>query len=362
MRTKEAQLDLLRRLSLAFGPTGCEGEVAEIILEEIKPLAHRITRDRMGNLTATVRFGDEKVTPTRIMISAHMDEVGMMIHTIREDGTLLFGTVGGIDPSVMPGRFVTVKGKDGYLQGVIASKAIHHKEKDERQKPPKQKSMAIDVGAGSREAAEALLEIGAYATFDSEWIEMGKDGNTVKCKALDDRAGCAVMILVMEALAECPPQEALELFFCFTVREEIGLSGALPVAERLRPDFSLVLESTAVADIEGVESAKQVAHLGCGGAISLMDRSTIYNRELCRFALDVARKEQIPAQIKQYVSGGNDAGHIHKSGTGVRILALSLPTRYLHSSSCVASLSDFEAMRAHTEALVRNLSHFGGRS
>lgn len=362
MRTREQKLELIRELSLAFGPTGCESEVAEKILQKIYPFADRITRDRMGNMIAQMHFGTGEEGRIRMMVSAHMDEVGMMINRIRDDGSMTFGTVGGIDPSVLPGRHLTVKGKDGYYDGVVSSMAIHHKDRKDEKKPTKIKNLSIDIGAESKEAAEAVISVGDYATFSSEFFTFGKDGCTMKGKALDDRCGCAVMIEVMEALAANPPEDNLDVYFCFTVREEIGLSGALPVAERIRPDFALVLESTAVADIEGVENAKRVASLGQGGAISLMDRSTIYDASLCRFALEIAKEKEIPAQVKQYVSGGNDAGHIHKSGTGVKTLALSLPTRYLHSASCVASVADYEAMCAHTEALVRNLNRFGGRS
>ena len=361
MRERMERLNLIEMLSCTFGPTGCEGEVAEKILAEIRPLAHRITRDRMGNMIAEMHFGDGSEDRLRVMISAHMDEVGMMITDVREDGTLLFDTVGGIDPSVVAGRRVSVKTKDGHLCGVIASKAIHHKDKKEEKKATPLKKLYIDIGAGDGEEARKYVSVGSFATFESRFYTFGKDGNAMKGKALDDRCGCAVMIEVMEALAKEPPKEALDLYFCFTVREEIGLSGAGPVAERLMPHVAIVLESTAVADIEGVESSRRVAFLGRGGAISLMDRSTIYDRELCRFALAVAEEKGIPAQVKQYVSGGNDAGHIHKSGVGVKTLALSMPTRYLHSASCVASLADYGAMCLHTEAIIRNLKRFGGR-
>lgn len=353
MRQENERIERLRSLANAFGPTGCEGAVAQRILSEIRPLAHRITRDRMGNLVAEMRFGEGENRP-RLMISAHMDEVGMMITEVREDGTLLFDTVGGIDLSVLAGRRVTVGDERGQIPGVIASKAVHHKDKKEREKAAPLKKLYIDIGAKDGEEAGQYASIGSFAAFESEFVLCGKDGRTMKGKALDDRCGCAVMIEVMEALAKNPPEEAMELFFCFTVREEIGLSGAGPVAERLRPNFALVLESTAVADIEGVDKARQVARLGQGGAISLMDRSTIYDRSLCDAALSLAASMEIPAQIKQYVSGGNDAGHIHKSGVGVRTLALSLPTRYLHSPACVASLEDYDAICRLTEAMLRN--------
>lgn len=359
MTGNEKRLSLLESLSCAFGPTGCEGAVAGRILKEIYPYAHGITKDRMGNMVARMRFGNGD-DPTRVMISAHMDEVGMMVTEVREDGTLLFDTVGGIDLSVLAGRRVTVGDERGQIPGVIASKAVHHKDKEERKKAAPIKKLYIDIGAGDKEEAEKFASVGSFATFESEFYTFGADGDTVKGKALDDRAGCAVMIETMRALAEDPPAEDLELYFCFTVREETGLSGAGPVAERIAPHMALVLECTAVADIEGVEKARQVARLGGGGAISLMDRSTVYPRALCEFALSLAKEREIPAQIKQYVSGGNDAGHIHKSGAGIPTLALSIPTRYLHSPACVASLGDYDAVCRLTEAILRNCKCMGG--
>lgn len=138
--------------------------------------------------------------------------------------------------------------------------------------------------------------------------------------------------------------------------KEIGLSGARTAAHKIAPDFAIVLETTAVGDIAGTDEARRVSRLGEGGTLSLMDRSTIYDRDFVAFALDVAKKNSIPAQVKKYVSGGNDAGSIHKTGEGVRALALSVPTRYLHSASCVASLDDYASVRDLTEAMIRNFS------
>ena len=150
-------MDLLKSLCLAFGPTGCEEEVAELILKEIYPTAHRITKDRLGNLIAEMHFGDATEGRTRMMISAHMDEVGMMVRSVRDDGTLLFGTVGGIDPSVLPGRFVTVKGKDGMHNAVIASKAIHHKEKRKEKRRLPSKRCALTREREARRLRRSFL-------------------------------------------------------------------------------------------------------------------------------------------------------------------------------------------------------------
>lgn len=357
MSNKLTGIELLRELCLAFGPTGCEDEVADMIIARIKDSAHEIRRDLMGNVIAKMSFGDP-AKRKKLMVSAHMDEVGFMVNEICDDGTVRFGNVGGIDPSVLSGRKVILgdEREESRVRGVIASKAIHHKDKDERGKPVKIKDLYIDIGAKDKEECEKYLSQGSFGTFDSEFVVFGKNGSTVKSKAIDDRMGCAVMIEIMDSLAKAPAECDLDVYFCFTVREEIGLSGAKTAAQKIAPDHSIVLETTAVGDIAGSPESRKVSKLGEGGTLSLMDRSTIYDREFLNFALDTAKKDQIPVQVKKYVSGGNDAGHIHKTGVGVKALALSVPTRYLHSPSCVASLEDYRSVIRLTEAMIRSFS------
>ena len=352
--TKAADLSLVRTLSLGFGPTGCEDEIREQIAKELRPLGVAMTVDTLGNLIAHVPFGEARENRPRLMISAHMDEVGLMITDVDKEGYLRFDTVGGIDESVLAGRKVTLGDEKTRFGGVICSKAIHHKTKKEREKAVAIDKLYIDIGATSREEAEAMAPVGTFGTFDSECYTFGKDHRMIKSKALDDRMGCAALIEVLRSLKETPPMGDFDLYACFTVREEIGLSGAKTVAQRLRPDYALVLETTAVGDIAEVAPASRVADVGKGGVVSMMDRATIYDRAFVDFLFTTAKNEGIAAQVKRYVSGGNDAGSIHKTGTGVRTAALSVPTRYLHSPACVASLADYEAVRDLCEAVVRN--------
>ena len=354
MRNYDNDLTLLRELSLLFGPSGCESEVADAIERALPALCDSFTRDRMGNLTALIRTGDlSSENRRRVMISAHMDEVGVMVSEICEDGLLRFDTVGGIDVSVLEGRKVILGDENRRISGLVASKAIHHKEKKDRNKPTPISKLFIDIGAKDRAEAEQVLSVGSVGVFDSEFYRFGKDGAFVKSKALDDRMGCAAMLSVMSSLVRERPTADLDLYFCFTVREEIGLSGAKVAAQRIAPELSIVLETTAVADLPETEPAKRVAELGLGGALSVMDRSTVYDREFLNFALATAKAQDIPVQIKKYVSGGNDAGSIHKSGVGVRTLALSVPTRYLHSPACVASVEDYHSVTCLVEAMLR---------
>lgn len=345
-------VELIKKLALAFGPSGCEGDVAEIIRGEIEGVTDEITLDRMGNLIARMRFGDVLAPDRkRVMVSAHMDEVGFMINEVKSNGYLGFGTVGGIDAGVLAGRRVTVRGESGDILGVIASKAIHHKDKDERKKPLKADKLYIDIGVKSKEEALSLVDVGDFAVYDSEFYEFG-DG-LVKSKALDDRMGCAAMIEAMRMLREQPPSVNTDVYFCFTVREEIGLSGAQTAAFSVRPDVAIVLETTAVADVLDVPYARRVGDLRGGVAISVMDRATVYDKSLITTALQVAKDKSIAAQLKRFVSGGNDAGHIHKTADGVRVLAISVPTRYLHSPSCVSAMCDYYSQRDLLTELIR---------
>lgn len=349
-----ADVDLIRTLSMGFGPSGCEDEIRVRIEDELRDLPIEMETDRMGNLIAKLSLCGEGEHPVRLMVSAHMDEVGFMVTDITEDGYLRFDTVGGIHESVLAGRKVTLGDEINRVRGVICSKAVHHKSKEERGKATPIDKLYIDIGASGREESEKYLSVGTFGTFDSEFVRFGQNERMVKSKALDDRMGCAAMIEVIRSLVGARPSVAAEIYFCFTVREEIGLSGAKTAAHAIAPDFALVLETTAVGDIADAKPAERVADVGRGGAVSLMDRSTVYDRPFVSFLLRVAKENGIAAQVKRYVSGGNDAGSIHKSGEGVRTAALSVPTRYLHSPACVASLDDYEAVRDLTEAVIRN--------
>lgn len=331
-------VELLKKLALCFGPTACEGEVAEAIRQEL-PEGAEVALDRMGNLTVHVA-GPEGAP--RVMLCAHMDEVGFMITHIEKEGYLRFDTLGGIVPAVLCGRSVLLGDEQRRVPGVIAAKGIHQQTAKERKSFPKDSELYIDIGTKSREESEQLLEIGDFGTFDTPFSCFGKDGAYVKCKALDDRLGCAVLIEVLRAVVD--KQLPLDLWFCFTVREEIGRSGAGVVSNRLAPDFAIILETTAIADVADVEPARRVATVGEGGVLSLMDRGTIYDRGLIDAALETGKAQGIPVQIKRYVSGGNDAARVQRSGVGVRCMALSAPTRYLHAPVSVASLKDYESM------------------
>lgn len=349
--------ELLKTLCEMYGPTGFEHNVAEFIKEQTEGTCEYIP-DRTGNLICKVQGGGEGYNaenPKKIMISAHMDEVGFIIKRIDDDGYVHFILDGGIDSKVLAGRSVVLFNEENVVKGVIASKPIHSLTAEERKEALPVSKMFIDIGADSADEVKKLVDVGDYGTFDSDFVVFGENDRMIKCKAIDDRLGCAVMIETMRALAESGEKLPFDLYFAFTTREEIGNSGAQTVAQTLKPDYAIVLETTAIADIAGVPENSRVSEVGKGGTISLMDRATIYDRGFVDFALDTAKKNGIAAQVKKYVSGGNDAGHIHKSGSGVKTLAISAPTRYLHSACCVASLDDYDSIKALVLAILREM-------
>lgn len=330
--------DLLKKLCLINSISGDESAVREIIVSEIKDFCdYRV--DPLGNLIC-FRKG-RKTSDKKVMIAAHMDEVGFIVTGIFPDGTLAFDMVGGVDASVTIGRQVTV-GKNR-LHGVVGSTAVHNLSKEQREKFPEMKSLYIDIGAENKEDAEKYISPGDCVYFDSEFTE---SGSHIKSKAIDDRAGCAMMIRLIQE------QPEYDTYFVFNVQEEIGLRGSRVSAFSVQPDFAIVLEATTASDIDGVSGNKKVCSLGDGAVVSFMDRSTVYDKELYRLAFDIARENNLPCQTKTMIAGGNDAGAIHVTGKGIRTIAVSVPCRYLHSASCVINPEDFE----NSYLLVRKLA------
>lgn len=322
---------LLKELTNLSGVSGNEDEVREFIISKISPYCDEIKTDSIGNVIALRRGKSDK----KVMLCAHMDEVGFIISEITDKGFLKFKTVGGIDTRTILAKRVKI-GKNKVL-GVIGMKAVHLLKKSERESVPEICDLFIDIGAKDKESAEKSVNLGDYAVFETEYEELCE--NTVKAKAVDDRAGCAVL---MELIKK--PQK-YDTYFCFTSQEEVGLRGARLAAYRIKPDISLVIEATSASDVYGFEPYESVTKMGAGCAVTFMDRTTIVEDSLRKKLFAMAQDEKIPVQYKCSISGGNDAGRIHLTGGGIRTAAISLPCRYIHSSASVASLSDLEAVK-----------------
>jgi putative aminopeptidase FrvX len=332
-------ITILKELCTLEGVSGREDAVREYILKKLSESSAEIevSVDPLGNVIAQV-LGKRRASRT-LMFAAHMDEVGFIITGVTDEGFLRFTNVGGIDSSVVYGRRVIV---NGHL-GVIGGKAVHQLKGDEKKTAVSIDKLLIDVGADSREEALLIAQPGDVAIFESEFKKMG---NVIKARALDDRAGCALLL----KLAESTPEYDITL--AFTVQEEVGLRGAKTAAYGINPYIAIVVDSTTAADTAGVSEDKQVCCVGKGPVVSFMDNRTLYDKKLYDLILEVAKTINVAAQVKSMVAGGNDAGAIHLTRCGVKVASISLPCRYLHSANCVISENDINQTLELLKALI----------
>jgi endoglucanase len=330
------QFRWLKALSEAFGPSGNEQAVREVVLDAIAGRADEVRVDHLGNVIA--RSHGTAHPGFKVLVAAHMDEIGFMITHCDDAGMLHFTKVGGIDDRILPAKVVRI-GKDR-IPGVICIKPVHLTLPEEREKVVSYDQLVIDIGASSKSEAEKLVHKGDYAAFDIAFEELDE---LVKGKAFDDRAGCAVLI----ALVERGPYP-FEFCPVFTTMEEVGLRGARVAAYSVLPQAGFVLEGTICDDSPKERDLSPTTELGRGPAISVMDRSVIADRRLFRLVVETAEAEGIPYQLKQPGMGSTDAGAIHLARTGVPTLPVSVPSRYIHAPVSMLSKSDFE----HTVALM----------
>ncbi len=337
-------LNTLKELCRLRGVSGDEDEVRRYIEEKAAPCADGVRTDALGNLIVFKK--GKKPAGNRLMLAAHMDEVGIIITRITDEGFLKFGFVGGVDRRVAIGKPVVI-GKNK-VPGVIGLKAVHLVSREERKKVPKTEALYIDIGAKDRQAAEKLVELGDYGAFVCEPEEFG-DG-LFKARAIDDRVGCAVMLKLLEE--DLP----LDVTFAFTAQEEVGTRGAFGAAFSVTPEIALVLETTTAADLPGVEACRRVCYPGRGPVISYMDGGTIYDREIFDALRRLSKGRGIPWQTKEYIAGGNDARTIQRSKAGVRVAAVSAAVRYLHAPAGVGSVADFENMLRLTRLFLEEMA------
>lgn len=325
-------IKLLEELCLRNGASSNEAEVRDYIRNFAKGKADEIREDTMGNLYV-FKKGKER-REKKLMVCAHMDEVGLIVTDITEDGYLRFDFVGGVDRRVCIGKRVLVGKKK--IPGIIGFKAVHLTTAKERESVPPLSTLCIDIGCTKKSKAEKFVSRGDTAVFDSSFVRLGE--NRIKARAIDDRIGCAVMLkLISEELA-------YDTHFVFTVQEEVGCRGASTAVNVIKPDVALVLEGTTAADIPSSEGAMKVCSLGKGAVLGYMDGGAVYDKELFARLRSIAEEKNIPWQMKSRIAGGTDASRIYVSGSGVKTTSVSLPTRYIHSPSCVGDIRDMEAM------------------
>lgn len=334
---------MLKTLCELNGTSGREDAVRTFLIAHL-PKDASYTVDALGNLIVEKRGA--KRAESKVMLASHMDEVGLIITYITDDGFLRFACVGGIDSRALFGKAVRV-GEQG-ISGVIGGKAVHQLTKDEKNTVPEAEDLLIDIGARTKAEAESLVSLGDNAYFDSEYIEFG-DG-FIKSKAIDDRAGNLIMLEMLQS--DLP----YDMTFCFTVQEEIGTRGAAAVTDTVAPDYAIVLESTTASDLPDVSGYRQVCKTGGGAVVGFMDRGTVYDKSLFDLAFRLAKENDIPCQTKTMVAGGNDASAIHKAAGGVKTVAISVPCRYIHSASCVAKKEDINSVARLARVLSKTLA------
>ena len=338
-RVEEEQIELLERLCNACAVSGNEDAVRNIVLEQVRPCSDQVTIDALGNVLA-IRQGQGE-SRLRVMLAAHMDEVGFMLISDEKEGIYRFDTVGGIDAQKLAGKPVFVGGE--CLPGVIGAKPVHLTTAEERQTPISLDMLRIDVGPENGKKIKA----GDWATFATKFSLLGP---SIRAKALDDRFGVATLI---ELVKNAPPN--IDLLAAFTVQEEVGLRGARVAAYALDPHLAFVLDCTPANDLPSWDASNHYedsadppdntrynTRLGYGPAIYVADRATLSDPRLIRHLVETAEAADIPYQFRQPGMGGTDAGAIHKQRAGIPSVSISVPGRYLHTAAAISRLDDWK--------------------
>jgi endoglucanase len=285
-----------------------------------------------------------------------MDEVGIIVRYVEDSGFLRFGTLGSIDPRVMPGQRVLIRGTKPIV-GVFGSKPPHVLTPEEAKKPVELGELYVDVGASSREEVNKLgIDLGTTGTFDVPFRHTAS-GSMVVGKALDNRAGCTAAIRLLESFARKPPFATV--IFAFTVQEELGMRGATVAASSAHPDVALVFESAVAADSPDVGPKDRLLSVGKGPAVRVLDNSMVTQRLMLEYIKKTGKIHQVPYQLHINFGGATDAGKIHLSGKGIPTGVLSTPCRYLHSPSLMLSLQDLDNLLKLAEHIVRDMNSVG---
>jgi len=333
-------IELLKKLCNAYGPSGMEDEVRDIIIDEIKDYCDSYEVDKVGNLIAFKK--GIKDTGKKILLSAHMDEIGFMIRKLTEEGYAYCDEIGGVEREVVGGKRILI-GTQKEL-GVICAKAIHLQKQEERGVCIPIEEMYIDLGCESFEELSEKISIGDEAVYVPNFEEFGN--GMIKSKAIDDRVGCAILIELLKEELPC------DTYFAFVTCEENGLRGAIPLSFKLKPDIAIVVEATTAADIPGTPEGQECCKVREGAVISHMDGGTIYNKELFKKAVDTFEEKKIKYQVKNFVAGGNDSRAYQQYSGGSKVAAISVPVRYIHSPASVAAIEDIENTKNAVSALL----------
>jgi putative aminopeptidase FrvX len=342
--------DNLEKLSNACGVTGRENEARDLMVRLMTPYADEIAIDKLENVIA-VKKGKEKAP--KIMIAAHMDEVGLMVKTISKDGFLQFAKMGGIDDRILPAQKVIIFSRKGTFPGIIGSKPPHIQKEEERKKITTSDELFIDIGAESKDDALAMgVAVGDPVAFDIKYVQLGRD--VVIGKAFDNRAGCATMVETLKQLQKTD----YTIYAVGTVQEEVGLRGAGAAAFSVDPDLAIALDVTIAGDTPGVREFDANVKMGKGPALTITDSGLITSSKILRWLVDSAEEEKIPFQIETGLMGSTDAARISLTRQGIPCGNISVPTRYIHSPVGMLRLKDIENSAKLTVAAIHRISKY----
>lgn len=343
--------ETLEKLSNACGVAGREEEVRSLMKNFLKPYVDEVKEDKLGNIIG-IKKG--KKNAPKVMLAAHMDEIGLLVKIISKKGFIQFAKIGGIDDRILLAQKVIVYTEKGPLHGIIGSKPPHIQKEEERKRVLTYDELFIDIGAENQEQAKKMgVKIGDPVGFDIKFAKVGK--NIVIGRAFDDRVGCAVMVEVMKRLekTECT------VYAVGTVQEEVGLRGATTAAFGIYPDVGIALDVTIAGDVPGVREVEAPIKLGKGPSIEIADMGLIAHPKVVRLLVDVAEENKIPYQLETGLPGSTDAARISLTREGVPSGVISIPTRYIHSPSSLLSLEDAEKAVKLTVAAIQKIpKHF----
>jgi len=342
--------ETLEKLSNACGVAGREEEVRSLMKNFLKSHVDEVKEDKLGNVIG-IRKG-KKDSP-KVMLAAHMDEIGLLVKTISKEGFLQFTKMGGIDDRILLAQKITVYTEKGPLHGIIGSKPPHIQKEEERKKILTYDELFIDIGAENQEEAKKMgVKIGDPVGFDIRFAKIGK--NIVIGKAFDDRVGCAVMVEAVKRLekTECT------VYAVGTVQEEVGLRGATTAAFGIYPDVGIALDVTIAGDVPGVKEVEAPIKMKKGPSIEIADAGLITHPKVLRLLIDAAEERKIPHQLEAGLPGSTDAARISLTREGVPSGVVSVPTRYIHSPASLLSLEDAENAVKLTVAAVQRIPKY----
>ena len=339
--------ELLAKLCEVAGAPGHENRVRKIVLDEIKPFVDEISIDNMGNVVA-IKKGKEK---KKVMIGAHMDEIGFIVTHIDDKGFVYFHTLGGFDPKTLTAQRVIIHGKEDVI-GVMGSKPIHLMSAADRQKVPTTKDYFIDTGL-DKKTLKKIICVGDTITRERKMVEMGE---CLNCKSLDNRVSVFILIEMLKEMKKTPPYD---VYAVFTVQEEIGIRGANVSSMQINPDFGFGLDTTIAWDTPGSTKQEQVSALGEGACIKVMDSSTVCDYRMVAYMKEIAKKKKIKTQLEILPAGGTDTAGIQRMNPGGSIAgAVSIPTRHIHQVIEMVNRNDVRASIDLLRHCVENLNSF----